>query len=272
MKTILITGTSSGIGLATAQRFQAAGWNVAATMRNQARPTPLQGLPNVALLRLDVTDRASIQAAVAATLQQFGGLEVLLNNAGYGLAGPLEAVEPAQLERQYATNVFGPIYTIQACLPHFRAQGTGLIVNVSSIGGRLVLPFNSLYHGAKYALEGISESLALELAPLGIRVKIVEPGGVKTDFAGRSLELMRKDGLTAYDASVQRALGVFSDPERASDYSEASDIAEVIYRAATDETDQLRYLAGGDAINMLARRAQISDETYRAWVIEHFNL
>jgi NAD(P)-dependent dehydrogenase (short-subunit alcohol dehydrogenase family) len=272
MKTILITGASSGIGRATAIRFQSEGWNVAATMRNPSRETELQHLDNVAVFPLEVTDPNSINAAVASTIDRFGEIDVLLNNAGYGLVGALEAVDPAQLERQFATNVFGCVYAIQACLPHFRDRGAGLIINVSSIGGRIALPFNSLYHGTKFAIEGISESLALELAPHGIRVKIVEPGGVKTDFAGRSLDLMHKDGLDAYDASIQRAMAVFTSPDRASGYSEASDIADVIYTAATDGTDQLRYLAGKDAEAMTIERARLSDEEYARWAISSFNL
>jgi NAD(P)-dependent dehydrogenase (short-subunit alcohol dehydrogenase family) len=272
MKTILITGASSGIGRVTVIRFQATGWNVAATMRNPAKEAEIQKYSNVAVFPLDVTDQESINAAVAGALDKFGGLDVLLNNAGYGLAGPFEAVEATQLERQFATNVFGPVHTTQACLPHFRAKASGLVINVSSIGGRLVLPFNSLYHGTKFALEGISESLALELAPHGIRVKIIEPGGVRTDFAGRSLELMHKEGLSAYDASIQRAMAVFTAPDRASAYSEASDIAEVIYTAATDGTDRLRYIAGQDAERMSAERARLSDEEYALWSVQHFNL
>ncbi len=272
MKTILITGTSSGIGRAAVLKFQAEGWNVAATMRKPAQEAELQTLCNVEVIQLDVTDPESIKAAVSTTLDKFGGLDVLLNNAGYGLAGPLEAVTPPQLERQFKTNVYGPVYTTQACLPHFREQGSGLVINVSSIGGRLVLPFNSLYHGTKFALEGISESLALELAPHNIRIKIVEPSGVKTDFAGRSLDLMQKEGLTTYDASLQGAMSIFMDSERANSYSEASDIANVIYAAATDGTNRLRYLAGQDAEAMAAERSQMSDEKYSRWAIAHFNL
>jgi NAD(P)-dependent dehydrogenase (short-subunit alcohol dehydrogenase family) len=280
MKTILITGASSGIGRATAIRFQSEGWNVAATMRHPERETELQQLDRVAVFPLEVTDPNSINTAVASTIDRFGTIDVLLNNAGYGLVGALEAVDPAQLERQFATNVFGCVYTIQACLPHFRSQKSGLIINVSSIGGRIALPFNSLYHGTKFAIEGISESLALELAPHGIRVKIVEPGGVKTDFAGRSLDLMHKDGLDAYDVSIQRAMAVFTSPERASGYSEAADIADVIYTAATDGTDspmerlrqRLRYLAGKDAEAMAIDRDRLSDEEYAQWAISSFNL
>ncbi|WP_210731937.1 SDR family oxidoreductase [Hydrogenophaga sp. PAMC20947] len=272
MKTILITGASSGIGRATALHFQAAGWNVAATMRKPADGKDLAGLERVAVLPLDVTDRASIEAAIQATLDRFGGIDVLLNNAGYGLAGPMEAVEPAQLERQFATNVFGPVYTMQACLPHFRARSSGLIINVTSIGGRLALPFNSLYHGTKFGLEGISESLALELQPLGIQVKLVEPGGVRTDFAGRSLDFMQKPGLSAYDASLQGAMSVFRDPARGQNYSDPAQIATVIYAAATDGKPQFRYLAGDDAKEMAGSRAQLSDEAYRDWAIQEYKL
>jgi NAD(P)-dependent dehydrogenase (short-subunit alcohol dehydrogenase family) len=271
MKTILITGASSGIGRAAVFKFQAEGWNVAATMRSPEKETELQKLSNVTIFALDVTDLNSINAAVAGTLDKFKGLDVLLNNAGYGLAGPLEAADAAQIERQFATNVYGPVFTTQACLPHFRAQASGLVINVSSIGGRLVLPFNSLYNGTKFAIEGISESLALELSPYGIRVKIIEPGGVKTDFAGRSLELTKKDGLNVYE-SIQRTMAVFMSPDRAIAYSEASDIADVIYTAATDGTTQLRYLAGKDAEARATDRAQMSDEEYALWAVQHFNL
>ncbi len=272
MKTILITGASTGIGNATARHFQAAGWNVAATMRKPESAGDLAALERTLVLALDVTDRASIAAAVEATIATFGGIDVLLNNAGYGLAGPLEAVQPAQLERQFATNVFGPIYTTQACLPHFRARKAGLIINVSSIGGRLVFPFNSLYHGTKFAVEGMSESLALELAPHGIQVKLIEPGGVRTDFAGRSLDLLQQPGLDAYHASLAKVMGVFRNPERGVHQSDASHIAKVIYQAATDGSNQLRYLAGNDALAMAARRSTLSDEDYRALVMKEFNV
>ena len=272
MNTILITGASTGIGRGTALKFQAAGWNVVATMRKPADAGDLATLERVRVVPLDVTDRESIAAAVQTTLTEFGSLDVLLNNAGYGLAGPLEAATPEQIERQFATNVFGPIYTMQACLPHFREKKAGLIINVTSVGGRIALPFNSLYHGTKFGLEGITESMALELAPLGVQVKLVEPGGVRTDFAGRSLDFAKKEGLTAYDASLQGAMGVFMDPQRGGDYSDPADIAEAIFGAATDGKPQLRYLVGKDAERMVAGRAQLSDEAYRAWAIKEFRL
>lgn len=272
MKTILITGASSGIGHATAKHFLANGWNVVATMRNPTDAKDLESSPHLLVLPLDVTLPESIASAIQQTLEVFGSIDVLLNNAGYGLAGPMDAVTPAQLERQFATNVFGPVYTMQACLPHFRSKRSGLIINVTSVGGRLALPFNSLYHGTKFGLEGISESLALELAPLGVKVKLVEPGGVRTDFAGRSLDFMQKEGLTAYDASLAGALSVFGDPSRATGYSDPSQIAEVIFEAATDGKEQLRYLAGKDAVEMVGSRNKLSDEDYREWAVKEYRL
>ena len=223
MKTILITGASTGIGRAAALLFQEAGWNVAATMRDPSHESVLNTLPNVLLHALDVTDLASIQAAVAATMARFGGIDVLLNNAGYGLFGPLEAVTPDQLERQYRTNVFGPVQTMQAVLPQMRAQGSGVIINVSSIGGRVTFPFNSLYHGTKFALEGISESLAIELAPT-ITVNAVAPGFVRKD-AGAHVALSLAGmpdrtqwiplGRIAEPADIAAAIAFLAGPDAA---------------------------------------------------------
>lgn len=272
MKTILITGASTGIGRACAEHFQAEGWNVAATMRTPSKGAALAELDNVEVLALDVTDRASIDAAVATTIERFGAIDVVLNNAGYGLAGALEAASPEQLERQFATNVYGPIYVMQACLPHMRERRAGIIANVTSVGGRLVLPFNSLYHGTKFALEGISESLALEVAKWGIQVKLIEPGGVRTDFAGRSLDMTSKEGLDAYDETLGNVVKSFMDPARQHDYSEPADTAKIIFDAVTDGTGRLRYLAGADAEAMVEQRAQVSDEVYRDAMIEQFGM
>ena len=272
MKTVLITGSSSGIGRDTAILFQKEGWNVAATMRRPENETELNQLENVQVLHLDATNRESIISAVNTTIETFGNFDVVVNNAGYGLAGPLEAVKPDQLTRQYDTNVFGPIYVMQATLPHFRARKSGLFINISSIGGRITLPFNTLYHGTKFALEGISEALNYELNPLGIRVKLVEPGGVKTDFAGRSLDLMSDPNITDYDEMMQKILAIFQDPSRTDTYSTGADIAKVIFRAATDGTAQIRYPAGNDAIEMLGQRPSLTDEQYVEMTAKNFGL
>ncbi|PSN07406.1 hypothetical protein C7293_30610 [filamentous cyanobacterium CCT1] len=158
-RTILITGASSGIGEATAQRFIRQGWNVAATMRSPQIVKPWTKAPKVITPYLDVTDEPSIAAAVEETLHQFGAIDVLVNNAGYGLTGPLEGISTPQLTQQFHTNVFGLVAMIQSVLPIMRRQNQGTIINVSSIGGRVAFPFASAYHATKFAVEGLSESL-----------------------------------------------------------------------------------------------------------------
>jgi NADP-dependent 3-hydroxy acid dehydrogenase YdfG len=187
-KTILITGSSSGIGKATARLFQRAGWNVIATMRSPEKETELSALPNVLVARLDVQDSASIAVAVSAGIERFGRIDVLLNNAGYGAYGLLEATPMEKISRQFDVNVIGLLETTKAVLPHLRASKSGTIINISSIGGKMAFPLGTLYHGTKFAVEGLSEALHYELSAIGVSVKIVEPGFVKTDFAGRSLD------------------------------------------------------------------------------------
>jgi len=187
-KTILITGASTGIGRASALHFQQAGWNVIASMRTPAQESQLTALENVLVTRLDVTDAASIESAVSAGLARFGRIDALLNNAGYGAYGPLEATPMDKVRRQFEVNVMGLLATTQAVLPYMRRQKSGVILNVSSIGGRITFPLGTLYHGTKFAVEGLSESLHFELLPLGVRVKLIEPGMVRTDFAGRSFD------------------------------------------------------------------------------------
>jgi NAD(P)-dependent dehydrogenase (short-subunit alcohol dehydrogenase family) len=187
-KTVFITGASTGIGRAAVDFFRDKGWNVAATMRT---PSDHADLPSerVRAFELDVTDPATIKPAVDQALHAFGKIDVLVNNAGYGAFGPFEAATNDQIERQYATNVTGLMFVTREFVPHFREQKSGVIVNISSVAGRATFPFYSLYHGTKWAVEGFSESLNFELAPFGIRVKLVEPGVIKTDFVTRSLDV-----------------------------------------------------------------------------------
>ena len=153
-------------------------------MRRPENATELTGVSGITVLPLDVTDRAQIETAARQAVE-LGGVDVLFNNAGYGLAGPLEGVSDEKLTRQMETNLLGVIRTTQAFLPHFRERQAGLIITTTSIGGLMTFPFNSVYHATKWALEGWSESMAFELAPHNIRIKTVSPGGIKTDFAGR---------------------------------------------------------------------------------------
>ncbi len=165
------------------------------------------GSPIVAL-PLDVTDIPSIRAAIDETIGRFGAIDALVNNAGYGLVGAFEATTSEQVERQMATNVTGLMNVTRAVLPHFRQRRAGVLVNVASMGGRLTFPFYSVYHASKWAVEGFSESLSYELQPFGVRVKIIEPGPIKTDFYDRSQDVAKQEGLTAYDGLLAKALPV----------------------------------------------------------------
>ena len=269
-RTILITGASSGIGKASARRFQAEGWNVIATMRSPELETELNALDRVLVTRLDVLDVPSIGIAVDEGLGRFGRIDALLNNAGYGAYGPLEATPLEKVRRQFDVNVMGVLATTQAVLPHFRRQRSGVIVNISSIGGKITFPLGALYHGTKFAVEGLSEALHYELLPIGVRVRIVEPGMVKTDFAGRSFDFSNDAALPEYQplvAAFMSALGPM-----ATHASPADQVADVIYRATVDESDRLRYEAGSDAEQMLAARRACDDATFIGGVRAQFGL
>ncbi len=268
-KTIFITGASSGIGKATAILFAKQGWNVAATMRNPQNETDLQQYPTIKVYALDVTQPDSVQQAVEQALADWQRIDVLLNNAGYGLAGPLETASEEKIMDQFSTNVFGVMRTIKALLPNFRESGGGTIINVTSIGGLVGLPFNSIYHATKFGVDGLSESLNYELRPFNIRVKIVAPGGVITDFATRSLQ-RTVDGASAYDESLQNVFDAFG--KNASNYSTAEQIAEVIYQAATDDTDQIRYVAGQDAQALYTAWKSMSNEDFFSMINQRFGL
>jgi NAD(P)-dependent dehydrogenase (short-subunit alcohol dehydrogenase family) len=271
-QTILITGASSGIGKASATLFADRGWNVVATMRNPNDGADLTQRSDVLVTRLDLLDSDSIEAAVAAGLDRFGTIDVLLNNAGYGAYGPLEATPMPVLRRQFDVNLFGLVETIQAVLPAMRAQHSGVIVNVSSVGGRITYPLGSLYHGSKWAVEGLSEALHYELAAVGIRVKLVEPGGVNTDFGGRSFVFTHDPELPDYQPLVDAAAAAL-EAGTPSGSQEPEEVAEVIFTAATDGTTQLRYISGEGAKALLANRYSAEqDEQFVAGMRSQFGL
>ncbi len=250
-KTILITGASSGIGKETAKFFQKKGWNVVATMRNPETETELTDLKNVLITKLDVLDLDSINQAITYGIEKFERIDVLLNNAGYGAYGPLESFPREKILRQFNTNVIGLLDVTRAILPHFRENKNGIIMNVSSMGGKMTFPLGSLYHGTKFAVEGISESLRYEVEQFGGFVKIIEPGSIATDFAGRSFDFNNDEKLTAYQNIVTKIMTAF--PEMLKNSSSTNVVTKVIFEAATDGTKRLRYMAGKDAklLNLL---------------------
>lgn len=269
-KTVLITGASSGIGKATAQYFQEKGWNVIATMRTPEKETELTQLDNVLVSRLDVLDLESIDNTIAAGIEKFGKIDVLVNNAGYGAYGPLESFPRENIVRQFNTNVIGLLDVTRAILSHFRANKDGVIINISSIGGKMTFPLGSLYHGTKFAVEGISEALSYEMSSIGVKVKIVEPGAIATDFGGRSFDFSNDESMAEYQPIVNTLMAGFG--AALSNASPSSLVAEVIYEAATDGTEQLRYTAGEDAkMYMAARKAQ-DDATFMGALKSRFGL
>ncbi|NVK66542.1 MAG: SDR family oxidoreductase [Flavobacteriales bacterium] len=258
-KTILITGASSGIGKATAIHFQQQGWNVIATMRTPEKESELNKLENIQLERLDVLDLESIDQAIKNGISRFGKIDAIVNNAGYGAYGPLEIFPRENIIKQFNTNVIGLMDVTRAIIPHFRENKDGVIVNISSIGGQMTFALGSLYHGTKFAVEGISESLHYEMKEIGVKVKIVEPGMIATDFGGRSFDFQAGE-ITDYQPIIGALMKQWQNPENTS--SPAGLVADVIYAAVTDNSEQLRYRAGDDANFLLDSRKKMTDDEF----------
>ena len=254
-KTIFITGASSGLGKAAAKVFQENGWHVIATMRKPENEAELTQLENVTVLKLDVTNSADIIQTIHNVLSK-QPVDVVLNNAGYGLIGPLESFNEEQILNQFQTNLFGVINVTRAFLPNFRERKQGTFINITSTFGLLGYPTCSIYNASKFGVDGFSEGLAYELAPFGIKVKIVAPGGMQTDFAGRSLQ----GGLhEAYQDVTAKVSEGYSE-EQIANYTKAETVAEIIYNAASDEKSQLRYIAGNDANELYNERLSLTPE------------
>lgn len=249
-KTMFITGASTGIGHATALHFAKKGWNVAATMRKPENETELTQSPNVKLYKLDVTDTASIEAARDQAIADFGTIDVVVNNAGYAVSGIFENMTEEQIKRQYDVNVFGLMRVTKAFLPHFRANKAGTFVNLSSVGGILATPTLEVYQSTKFAVEGLSEGWYNELKPLGIRVVIIEPGSIGTDFQGRSQD-KTPNTIEDYNPILEKMGKVAAG--RQTQYLEPTVIAELIDTALSDDSGRARY-ASADAEPMIKMR------------------
>ena len=250
MKTVLITGCSSGYGLETARHFHAHGWKVIATMR-KPRADVLPASDRMQVIALDVTDSNSIAAALRAS----GPIDVLVNNAGIGLLGAFEATPMATTRELFETNTFGAMAMTQAVLPQFRARRSGLIVNVTSSVTLAPMPLVAVYTASKTAITGFTESLALELADFNVRVKLVEPGyGPSTRFTENVGSRMQGLLPEAYAPFAERIFAAFAKPAAV---TQASDVAEVVWQAANDSSGRLHFAAGPDAV-ALTRVARAS--------------
>jgi short-subunit dehydrogenase len=269
-QTVFITGASSGIGKAAATYFAQQGWNVAATMRTPAKETDLTKFANVKLYALDVTDVTSIETAINAAVSDFGKIDALVNNAGFGADGVFEAMDDAFIQHQFNTNVFGLMRVTRAIIPHFRAQGGGNIVQIASMGGRLAFPLYSIYHGTKWAVEGFSEALHYELAPFHIHVKLIEPGAIKTDFYGRSRAFVKPTTTSVYDAFVAQCEKVSMDSGAKGESPEV--VAKAIFKAATDKSSTMRFPVGAPAPLLLWLRKRLPDSWWFAVVKSSYKI
>ena len=249
MQTILITGASSGYGLETARYFLANGWNVIATMR-APREDILPRSPALRILALDVTDDKSIAAAIEAA----GPIDVLVNNAGVGVAGAFEATPMAHIRKVFETNTFGVMAMTQAVIPQMREHRRGVIVNVTSSATLASFPLAAPYTASKQAIEGFTGSLALELAPFGIRAKLVEPGYGPTTRFSQNTEVRVQDLIPEAYADFAKAIfGDLDKPAMAAPLTTREiDVAEGVWRAVNDTSGTLRFPAGADAVALAA--------------------
>jgi NAD(P)-dependent dehydrogenase (short-subunit alcohol dehydrogenase family) len=268
-KVAVITGSSSGIGLETALILAQKGYTTYATMRSPEKDTSIkaavqnEGLP-IRVVQLDVTDDTSVKNAIDHIKSEAGRIDILVNNAGYGLVGALEDLAVEEIKSQYETNLFGLIRVTQAVLPTMRKQRSGRIINVSSGAGIFGYPCGSAYVSTKFAVEGLSESIAYELEPFGIKVILIEPGFVKTNFVNAVVVAKRaQDSGSPYSEMMQKMRA--STTELAKNASDAELVANIILEAALNPNPHLRYLAGKDVESWAASKKNMNE-------LEFFNM
>ncbi|MFN9682209.1 MAG: SDR family oxidoreductase, partial [Bacteroidota bacterium] len=241
-----------------------------ATQRNPDKESDFEKFPNVKLYPLDVTNLESIKQAMSSVQKDFGNIDVVVNNAGYGVDGAFEAMTDEIIEKQFNTNVFGLMRVTREAIKMMRPKGGGTIIQISSMGGKITFPLYSIYHATKFAVEGFSESLHYELAQFNIKMKLVEPGPIVTDFYGRSRQFIKPMDTHQYDGFIQKfndaAAKVMKDAEG------PDVVAKVIFKAATDASSQMRYAVGKPGPMLLILRKLLSDKLYFSMVRKSYNL
>lgn len=264
-KVWLITGSSSGFGRALAEAVLQHGDYLVATARKPEQLNDLveQYPETVKAVRLDVTEPQSIQDALKSAIDTFDRIDVLVNNAGYGLLGGIEEVSNTELRNQFETNFFGALNVIQAILPQLRQQRSGHILNVSSVGGFRGFPGFGIYNGTKFALEGISEALALEVAPLGIKVTIVEPGSFRTDWAGRSM--VRAENKIDDYAETSGETRSWIDEENGIQAGDPAKAASAMIKAVYSENPPQRLVLGADALELIRQKIDSVTQELDKW-------
>lgn len=268
-RTVLVTGCSSGIGLATCHVLSRNNFMTYGTVRNLSKAKNIQDLMNrenlsLKILRLDVNDNQSIKLAIKKILNDIGRIDVLINNAGYGMFGPIEEITTQEIKKQFETNFFGTIRLIKAIVPIMRKQGNGSIVNISSMVGRFAVPLNSAYVSSKFAVEGLSESISFELEEFGIRVIVIEPGVVKSDFF-HNVKVKGMNLESPYHELMERRVN-FLDKAMKNSLTSSYDVAGTILDALNSKDPKFRYVIGNDATNSLRMRNSLSDRKFMEWI------
>lgn len=260
VKSILITGTSSGIGKSAALKFAKQGWTVIAGQRNPENEKDLTAFPNVELVALDVTNTENVESFFNHIKNKYGSLDVVVNNAGYGVDGAFEGMSDEVIEKQFNTNVFGLMRVTRAAIKLMRPIGVGKIIQISSMGGKITFPLYSIYHATKFAVEGFTESLHYELAQFNIQLKLVEPGPILTEFYGKNRHFIKPDFTNSYDVFISKfnaaAQKVMKDAEG------PDVVADAIFTAANDSSAKMRYAVGKPGPLLLLLRKLLSDKLY----------
>jgi NAD(P)-dependent dehydrogenase (short-subunit alcohol dehydrogenase family) len=276
-KVALVTGSSSGIGFETSLMLARAGLNTYASMRNLEKSKNIteiakkEKLP-LQVVQLDVNNDGSVKDAIVKIIKTDQRIDVLINNAGYGLFGSVEDTSIEEIKAQFETNFFGVVRVTQQVLPLMRRQNSGTIVNVSSVGGRIGLPALSAYHSTKFALEGLSESIAFELEPFGIRVVIIEPGVIRTNILNSSSSAKKAlDPKSPYFSLSQNLNDNFKSMMESESSSSPEEVAKVILQAVTSENPRLRYSVGDDAANLIHARENMPDKEFRKMIMKNFS-
>jgi NAD(P)-dependent dehydrogenase (short-subunit alcohol dehydrogenase family) len=273
----LVTGSSSGIGFETALILARSGFHTYASMRNLEKSKNITQITSkeklsLQVVQLDVNDDRSVKGAIDKIVAEDQRIDVLVNNAGYGLFGALEDLSTEEIKAQFETNFFGALLVTQQVLPVMRKLKSGTIVNMSSVGGRIGIPGLSAYHSTKFALEGLSESISYELEPFGIRVVIIEPGFIRTNIMNSSIIAKKAlDPKTPYYSLIQQVQRSFkSAMENSSASSPPEEVAKVILQAVTSESPKLRYAVGNDADNMIKAKTTMSDTEFGGLIKQQF--
>lgn len=278
-KVAVVTGSSSGMGFETSLILARNGFHTYATMRKLegegskqiTNITKNENLP-LQVIQLDVNDDKSVNDAINAVIKEKDRIDVVVNNAGYDLMGALEETSMDEIKAQFETNIFGPLRVMQAVIPMMRKQGGGIIVNITSLGGRISFPLNSPYHATKFALEGLSESIQYELEPFGIKIIVIEPGGVGSNFL-KNLKMAAKtsDPLNSPYRSIQSSMSEYFK-QWAQNLTHPSEVAKVILQAVTSDNPDFRYVVGNDAKMTLESRRSMSDREFQDMIKKQINL